>query len=53
MTINEVRGARGLPPVPWGNTPWLPLQWAPSDFVRREEFGMPNIGRNHRPEPEE
>jgi HK97 family phage portal protein len=52
VTINEVRGARGLPPVPWGNTPWLPLQWAPSDFARRDEFGMPNIGRNHRPESE-
>jgi HK97 family phage portal protein len=23
-TINEVRGARGLPCVPWGDRPWLP-----------------------------
>jgi HK97 family phage portal protein len=23
-TINEVRSARGLPPVPWGDRPWLP-----------------------------
>jgi hypothetical protein len=23
-TINEVRAARGLPPVPWGERPWLP-----------------------------
>ncbi len=23
-TINEVRTTRGLPPVPWGDTPWLP-----------------------------
>jgi HK97 family phage portal protein len=24
VTINEVRGERGLLPVPWGDTPWLP-----------------------------
>ena len=24
VTINEVRGQRGLPPVPWGDVPWLP-----------------------------
>jgi HK97 family phage portal protein len=24
VTINEVRGERGLPPVPWGDAPWLP-----------------------------
>jgi len=23
-TINEIRGARGLPLVPWGDSPWLP-----------------------------
>jgi HK97 family phage portal protein len=23
-TINEIRGARGLPLVPWGDRPWLP-----------------------------
>ena len=23
-TINEVRSARGLPPVSWGERPWLP-----------------------------
>jgi hypothetical protein len=27
VTINEVRGARGLPPVSWGDTPWLPTHW--------------------------
>ncbi len=27
VTINEVRGESGLPPVPWGNAPWLPGQW--------------------------
>jgi hypothetical protein len=35
VTINEVRQDRGLPPVPWGDTPWLPLQWAPTDFAER------------------
>lgn len=48
VTINEVRQERGLPPVDWGNTPWLPLQWAPSDYDRTE--AMPNSGRNRRPE---
>lgn len=24
VTVNEVRGERGLPPVPWGDRPWLP-----------------------------
>jgi HK97 family phage portal protein len=24
VTINEVRGQRGLPPVPWGDAPWVP-----------------------------
>ena len=28
VTINEVRAEQGLPPVPWGDLPWLPLQWA-------------------------
>jgi HK97 family phage portal protein len=23
-TVNEVRSDRGLPPVPWGNVPWVP-----------------------------
>ena len=30
VTINEVRQDRGLPPVAWGDTPWLPLNWAPT-----------------------
>jgi len=27
VTINEVRGEQGLPPVPWGDSPWLPSDW--------------------------
>jgi HK97 family phage portal protein len=35
LTINEVRQDRGLAPVAWGNTPWLPVHWAPSDLPDR------------------
>jgi HK97 family phage portal protein len=28
-SINEVRADRNLPPVPWGETPWLPGNWRP------------------------
>jgi hypothetical protein len=31
VTINEVRGEDGLPPVPWGDAPWLPRLWARTD----------------------
>ncbi len=27
LSINEVRGGRGLPPVSWGDAPWLPSLW--------------------------
>jgi hypothetical protein len=47
VTINEIRGERGLPPVPWGDQPWLPLNWAPTDFERRPE-DMPGSGRNRK-----
>jgi HK97 family phage portal protein len=44
LTINEVRQDRGLPPVPWGNTPWLPVAWAPSDLPDRIAYA-PTTGR--------
>jgi HK97 family phage portal protein len=50
ITINEVRQERGLAPVAWGNTPWLPLGWAPSDYDRAEAY--PDTGRNRKPEEE-
>jgi HK97 family phage portal protein len=28
VTVNEVRNERGLPPVPWGNTPFVPRSGA-------------------------
>jgi HK97 family phage portal protein len=34
VSINEVRGERGLPPVPWGEVPWLPERWLPTDQPR-------------------
>ena len=44
LTINEVRQDRGLPPVAWGDQPWLPVAWAPTDFPDRTDFA-PNTGR--------
>jgi HK97 family phage portal protein len=56
VTINEVRQERGLLPVPWGNVPWLPLQWAPTNLPERHllapDASDPHIGRN-KPIPEE
>jgi HK97 family phage portal protein len=37
VSINEVRGARGLEPVAWGNVPWLPDRWLPTDETRTTE----------------
>jgi hypothetical protein len=53
VTINELRGERGLPPVPWGDTPWLPLLWAPTDLPERAQYApsasQPRVGRRKRP----
>jgi HK97 family phage portal protein len=43
VSVNEVRSERGLPPVPWGEVPWLPLQWERTDMPRQAE--MPHTGR--------
>jgi hypothetical protein len=34
LSINEIRGGRGLPPVPWGNSPWLPNRWLPAEQLQ-------------------
>jgi HK97 family phage portal protein len=44
MTINETRADRGLPLVPWGDTPWLNVNLAPTDFPDREAHA-PDTGR--------
>jgi HK97 family phage portal protein len=50
VSINEVRGERGLPQVDWGDKPWMPLQWAPTDLPERPRYAPhesnPRIGRN-------
>ena len=43
-TINEIRGLQGLPPVPWGDAPWLPRQWAQTSDPDRAAGGI-----NHSP----
>jgi HK97 family phage portal protein len=56
VTINELRGERGLPPVEWGDKPWLPLIWAPTDLPERSEYApaesKPNVGRRKNPKSE-
>jgi HK97 family phage portal protein len=44
VTINETRADRGLPPVPWGDSPWLPVGWAPADLLNRID-SAPGTGR--------
>ncbi|HKI31907.1 MAG TPA: phage portal protein [Gemmataceae bacterium] len=39
VTINEVRGERGLPPVPWGDVPWIPATLWPTTAPRGEGTG--------------
>jgi len=50
VAINEIRSERGLPPVEWGEVPWLPLQWERTDFPRPCE--APHLGRNRTPKPD-
>jgi HK97 family phage portal protein len=45
ITVNEARAAKGLPPVTWGDVPWLPLLWERTDFPRRGDEA-PRSGRN-------
>ena len=43
-SINEVRSERGEPPVAWGNVPWLPAGWVPTDYPNRPAYA-PETGR--------
>jgi HK97 family phage portal protein len=47
-TINEERDTQGLPPVPWGERPWLPANWWPVDRER-----VPEAGNHHPEQPEQ
>jgi HK97 family phage portal protein len=44
ISINEQRSERGLPPVPWGNVPWLPAHWLPTDAPNRGTTGQIDPG---------
>jgi HK97 family phage portal protein len=37
VTINEIRSEQGLPPVAWGDAPWLPREWVRTDDPSRSE----------------
>lgn len=50
VTINEVRGERGLPPVSWGEAPWLPMQWARTDYSGRQATKSTGGQTQSRPE---
>jgi HK97 family phage portal protein len=51
-TINEVRSDHGLPPVEWGDKPWLPASLLPTDYPERPAYA-PQIGRGKEPPPTE
>jgi hypothetical protein len=46
LSINEVRSGEGLEQTSWGDLPWIPLQWAQTDFADRADATAPKIGRN-------
>jgi HK97 family phage portal protein len=52
VSINEIRGERGLPPVPWGNVPWLPAAMLPTDAPNRGTGGQIPLGHNQETEPD-
>ena len=50
VSINEVRSERGLPAVPWGEVPWLPQRWLPTDMPRVQPGEKaPTTGRSRKP----
>jgi HK97 family phage portal protein len=46
LAINEVRSGEGIEAAAWGDVPWLPLQWARTDYTGRADWPAPNVGRN-------
>ncbi len=47
-TINEVRGVQGLEPVPWGDAPWLPRQWAQTNDPNRTTENTENTEKKNK-----
>jgi HK97 family phage portal protein len=49
LSVNEVRSGEGIEPAGWGDVPWLPMQWARTDYEGRADVPSPNVGRNKPP----
>jgi hypothetical protein len=47
-TINEMRSEGGVPTMPWGDAPGLPLNWECMDALHPAE--KPATGRNRKPQ---
>lgn len=49
LSLNEVRARRGLPPVAWGEVPWLSSHWWPTTQTRgvqhifSDDADLPNV----------
>ena len=46
LSVNEVRQADGLAPAPWGDVPWLPRQWAPTNEPNRSALPEERTGQS-------
>jgi HK97 family phage portal protein len=46
LSVNEVRSGEGIEPASWGDVPWLPMQWARTDYEGRADVEPPEVGRN-------
>lgn len=53
LSINEMRAGRGLPPVAWGEVPWLPQHLLPVDVPRQQpgQQGSPTPSSNYAAAP--
>jgi HK97 family phage portal protein len=52
LSINEVRAGRGLPPVAWGEVPWLNQRLVPTDVPRQmpgQSEAAPSVNYNATP----
>ena len=51
LTINEWRKGKGMPPVPWGDTPYMPVNKAPLDPATGQ-LQIPTTGAGNPPDDE-